>query len=744
MSKDTDRLNALTTRCEPLPGGRWFAGRTSLLIAILIATVCGGLVYRESPLAFLSAMTDGLLAAAVLAAASLAGLWIVWVSGNGDLPARWQIGLGAGAGIGALSLGMLWAGLHGWMGQATWWVIIGVMAAAGLLALQRLSQKAAWNALATPADSDTATAGPWHWLWLLIIPAVVLGVLAATVPPGMLWHEEGNGYDVLEYHLGVPKEYVVSGRITYLDHNMYSNFPMNAEMLYLLKMVLYASPYKAAIPSQMIHLLLGALAGYAAWLIGRDYSRKAGILAGIAGATFPWAAYLGGLAYVENGMLFYGLLAAGLCNRAIRDSGERRGSRALALGAMAGLACGYKYTAIPMIAVPLLVLWFLLNVAHRPRRLRTAVLPLLIAAAAFGPWMVKNQRMTGDPFFPLGYRVFGSHVWTDADYAKFVRGHSSLPQERPAAARARILWQRVLAEPRFGYLPWLAAATAGVLALRRRTACRKEIGIWLAVLAAQLLLWLFTTHLFARFASIMWIPLIQLMAALAAWLTADKQKQRQGEGETGRKAEKAKAARSDRTPTTAAAHAWRPTTGMAVCLLGLLAYVTVGQGWLLREYRQRMYVQGRLLPLHGHTELFYRGQVANHDHLEFINGNGQDQPGLPKDARLLMVNDVCAFYVDRPCDYFVVFSHNRFAEAVDKSGGSAERVLAWLREQGYTHVWVSLPGMGRQGDPHIQVPPEITPELFVRLEKAGLKRLQEVRLGGNGEVYGILYEVGRP
>ena len=689
------------------------------------------LIFRESPLAFLAAMTDGVLAVAILAAASLAGLWIVWATSNGNLPVRWQIGLGAGFGIGTLSLGMLVAGLYGCMGRTTWWIVLGVQAAAGLLALQRLSDKTNQPSLPAAPGEHSATAGNWRWMWLLIIPAVVLGVLAATVPPGLLWHEEGNGFDVLEYHLGVPKEHFVNGRITYLDHNMYSNFPMNAEMLYLLSMILFGSPFKAAIAAQVIHLGLGALAAYAAWLIGRDYSPKAGIVAGIAGAAFPWSIYLGAMAYVENGMLFYGLLAAGLCNRAIREPNERNGSRALAVGAMVGLACGYKYTAVPMIAIPLLVLWFLVNLTSRPAKIMTALIPLLVAAAFFGPWMGKNLRMTGDPFFPLGYRVFGSHVWTDADYARFVQGHSPLPEERPVPIRLKILWQRVIADPRFGWVPWVAAGLAGWLAVTRRLPHRGQALIWLTILALQILLWLFTTHLFARFASVLWIPLVFLISAVAAQLTAPATPA-DGFAVPGNPVARTGPRAAGPRPSFASG---------TLCVAGLLVYLVISQGWLFREYRGRLYVQGRQLPVHGNTDIFLSGKVSNLDHLEFINGDGPEHVGLPPDARLLMVNDVCAYYVNRPCDYSVVFSHDRFARAVEETDGSANGVLSWLRQQGYTHVWANFAGMGQLGDPHLQTSRQVTPNLFARLEKAGLKRLQEVRLGGDGVVYGVLYTV---
>jgi hypothetical protein len=150
-----------------------------------------------------------------------------------------------------------------------------------------------------------------------------------------------------------------------------------------------------------------------------------------------------------------------------------------------------------------------------------------------------------------------------------------------------------------------------------------------------------------------------------------------------------------------------------------------------------------LLPVQGNTELLYQGKVPSFDPLAFINGDGESNRGLPHDAKLLMVNDVCGYYIHRQCDYYVMFSRNRFAEAVDEARGDANRVLEWLGQQGYTHVWANFVGMGQPGDPHIQPLLQITPELFAQMERVGLKRLHEVRFGGQGPVFGVIYEVPR-
>ena len=64
---------------------------------------------------------------------------------------------------------------------------------------------------------------------VLIVPPVAFVLLAAVLPPA--------DFDVREYHLQVPKEWLQAGRIEFLPHNVYGNMPLGAEMQALLAMV---------------------------------------------------------------------------------------------------------------------------------------------------------------------------------------------------------------------------------------------------------------------------------------------------------------------------------------------------------------------------------------------------------------------------------------------------------------------------------------------------------------------------
>ena len=47
-----------------------------------------------------------------------------------------------------------------------------------------------------------------------MLPLLSIAAVGALLPPGMLWHpDEPHGYDVVEYHLQIPREWYEAGRI---------------------------------------------------------------------------------------------------------------------------------------------------------------------------------------------------------------------------------------------------------------------------------------------------------------------------------------------------------------------------------------------------------------------------------------------------------------------------------------------------------------------------------------------------
>ncbi|MCP4592300.1 MAG: glycosyltransferase family 39 protein, partial [bacterium] len=430
--------------------------------------------------------------------------------------------------------------------------------------------------------------------------------------------------------------------------------------------------------------------------------RVAGVFSGVAAGGAGYVAYLCGVAFVELGMLFFGMLALAAFIRAIdpaRPEGET-GRYVMAAGLLAGLAVGCKYTALVLIALPLGLALVIRYLPNRRRRYRTPLLFTAGVLAAFSPWLVKNAVMTGNPVFPLANAVFRATPpgWGMEQSDHFAECHSLAPEDRSASNRLALLWEHVFGDEwqRFGPPVFVLALIALVVGGRGHG--RIE---WycLVILAVQVAVWLSATHLYARFAVPFLLPLVVL---------------------AGRSIE--------------AAWAWRGRGLLAVVLL-------VGLGFnldhLAKLYRQHLYVDGRKIPLEGATGFFTNGMGLGHEHLAVVNHE------LPESARILMLGDAKAFYFRRAVDYHVVFNRHPFVEML-RAGASPAEALQWLRDRAYSHVLVNWPEIKRLRQSRYGFPEEINPELFRRLAPAGLVHQRTILTASSGVPYADLFTVPSP
>jgi len=667
------------------------------------------IVAAESVVALAVVLLEGSVALAVLASAALAGGWVVRILGlsKQSLADRWI--LGAGLGIGLLSLIVLALGSAGMLTRPAAILLVVVLAVVGIarLVLDLRQRSVNVSDAGQPARSasegtsgryaDGIDAGvlreppesagsAFRWLWLLVAPFLAIALLAACLPPGVLWREEGFGYDVLEYHLAVPKFFYDSGAITFLPNNVYSNFPLNNEMLSLLMMVIRGGAIEAVYMAQTANVGLACLFVAAAWLAGRSFSPRASMVAALLAATTPWVVYLAGIAYVEAG-----LLAMGMCSLAalLRAGGDvpRSAPWVLAAGLLAGLACGYKYTAVVLVVVPLALPVVFVRAAWSVRLKRLALFGVA-ALVPFAPWLVRNLINTHNPVFPLAYSVFGARdgTWDAELEARWLRAHGSAEAERSETSLARRVFGRTLGDERMGVLLFVLAAWGVWAARDRRTA------VLAAMLALQFVIWLTATHLFARFAVVLLLPLI-LLAARAVE---------------------------------------RPASRVATRLLcGLLV---MGAGWNLYRLGALYYHHTRLLvqPAYDQTAWFVEGLWPGTQHVGAINA-------LDERVRVLLVGEARTFYIRRPCEYAVAFNHHPLAMAARQNpDGSA--LVAWLRDRGITHLlahWVEIDRLQAS----YGLEPEIDRELFERLKEAGLRESASFRYEEGRPPYATLFEV---
>ncbi|MCP4247829.1 MAG: hypothetical protein GY778_12340, partial [bacterium] len=462
-------------------------------------------------------------------------------------------------------------------------------------------------------------------------------------------------------------------------------------------MVIEGDAIDAAGACKMLNAWLAVLVVAAAWLIGRERSSITGMVTAVAAAGAGWLTYLSGVAYVENGMLLFGMLALAALFR-IRGDPDRTGRWAALAGLFVGSACGCKYTAIGFIGLPLFVVVPIVTTGSVGRRALAMAVLLLASLAAYAPWGIKNLSMTGDPFFPLAGSVVGKHPpgWGQAESEHFAATHAPNPNKRTAGRRLTALWRRVLLDgdggPTRQRLGWSLFALAGWVAVARRR--DRMVQAFCVMLFVQFAFWLWGTHLYARFA----VPLLIALIGLIGNMMLESSRARRG------------------VP--------------ALLLLGTASSL----GFTGRLYAEHLRPAGEWISVEGATGFFTAGQGLGHEHLAVINDD------LPGDARILMLGDAKAFYFQRQVDYCVVFNRNPLVTLL-RDGADAASVVDWLVHRGYTHVLVNWSEIRRLAKSRYGFPPEIDRDLFDRLSAAGLSRTHQFRATPTAVPYAELYRI---
>lgn len=384
-------------------------------------------------------------------------------------------------------------------------------------------------------------------LWTFL-PGFCVGIMlaAACSPPGWLWDSEFGGYDSLSYHLQLPREWMETGRLAPLAHNVYSYLPGYLEGAYLaiFSVMRFKSPDPLAgegLPLIACQLLTLLTALAAAWVtadltrvlaqrtaargdiqaaqkgeapggmlpaLGKhepDVRRTPAIAAAVLLCT-PWLIVTGSLAYNEPAMLALGaaaMLAASL-------PGLTPTRRGILVAILLGAAAGVKPTALPMFGVPTLLL--LLVLTPRSEWLRWLVAGTLVGILMLLPWTIRNAIATGNPLFPLAPKLLGFGHWTGEQFTRFAGAHtfdgSLLDRVRmlvlPDASDPAGVRHRGLLHPQFGVFAIGVLGAAFVLLVGK---ARSRVGVaLLAGLAAQIGLWMFATHLQSRFLMPLLVP----------------------------------------------------------------------------------------------------------------------------------------------------------------------------------------------------------------------------------------------
>lgn len=383
--------------------------------------------------------------------------------------------LSTGLGLGALSAATLLFGVAGLYRPAAFVVFFGVLVVVALASsvtrFARIrSSLRAWR----PPRRDAAT-----WVIAAAAAAAWLFALSPTI-----------FYDTLVYHFAVPNLYLLRGGVEHLPNLVYSNFPLHAEMLYLLGLQL-GGPRLAGVMNFGFAALTAAALGS---LVRRVAKPAAGRTAAALFLLAPPVLLTVRFGTVEI-LLALSFILEVWCLNLWRDGAGR--GWAAAAGLFAGWCFSTKYAGGLFALLPPLV--FFTDVAiHDPatrRRLaRDMLLFFTCSAAAALPWLLKNAVYTGNPVFPALYGIFGGRDWSAAQGAVLLAdANVSWSIASSAVDFLRLPVDLVLNPGRFGAAAasawvWPAALTAVIVSL---TAPRERGVIRLgAILAGYLLLWL--------------------------------------------------------------------------------------------------------------------------------------------------------------------------------------------------------------------------------------------------------------
>jgi hypothetical protein len=275
-------------------------------------------------------------------------------------------------------------------------LIVGVLAGAGLV----------WRSYRQSPLSLPPVPDGWLLVALIPIEAVLLALLPPTLNPLPAWDAE-------VYHLTVPRLYVQAHGFYRIPFNVYSNWPLNVELLFGL--VLLFSDHVAA---ALVHYLLGIATSLAIFAGCMGSLKRSGAWVGALAVSFFWINRVTQIeatfAYVDLGTTLFFVVSFFASMYAAQREGERR-TWFFISGISLGMMVGTKPNGVVSgVAAAVMALYWVLTSADRWTVLRSwlawAAVPAGLLAIV---WPIKSWLLTGNPVYPFFYDRFGGPEWSD-------------------------------------------------------------------------------------------------------------------------------------------------------------------------------------------------------------------------------------------------------------------------------------------------------------------------------------------
>ena len=242
---------------------------------------------------------------------------------------------------------------------------------------------------------------------LMFITVVLIAL--ASVPP--------VSRDALTHHLAIPKLYLKHGGIYEIPGIIFSYYPMNLDLLYMIPLY-----FQNDIATKYIHFLFALLT---ALFIYKYLRENVGKLYGLLGALFfltiPIIVKLSITVYVDLGLIFFSWMSIYFI---LKWFSHKYKIRYLIFSALfCGLALGTKYNGLILLLIMGLMIPFFYSVNHNkalPKNdtsqknlnslfgLLHGGIFILVALIVFSPWMIRNYHWKKNPIYPLHNNWFVS------------------------------------------------------------------------------------------------------------------------------------------------------------------------------------------------------------------------------------------------------------------------------------------------------------------------------------------------
>ena len=245
--------------------------------------------------------------------------------------------------------------------------------------------------------------------------SVLIALVLTALPPVVAPLGPPIAWDELMYHLPHAAQWASSGRLQVNEWLRYPWFPYNYDLLYAGALL-----FDADVFPHLLHALAGWLTAWFVYRLGVQHlDRVTAAVAAMLWLSLSKSQYAN--AYIDMGVSLF-ILAACVALQQWRQHGGRAWVAVCAFNL--GLAAGSKYQVLALLP------FFFVVLALRDRRAST----WLVAAASLALpclyWYVRNAIATGDPFNPVGGRLFGFADWNLADHQgqfEDLRRHAGWP-----------------------------------------------------------------------------------------------------------------------------------------------------------------------------------------------------------------------------------------------------------------------------------------------------------------------------